>query len=76
MPSVVSRTLSASKVQRRFGSELDVEALSGFSRRTLQKDRLLDRARFPWYKVGRKILSDLAEVEAIIRQTVRGGNAA
>ncbi len=59
--------------QRRFGSESDVERITGFSRRTLQKDRLLKRYRFPWYKVGRKVPYDLEEVEAIIRRTVQGG---
>lgn len=51
----------------RFGSELDVERLTGFSRRTLQKDRLLGKSRFPWYKCGGKVLYDLDEVEAVIR---------
>jgi hypothetical protein len=60
-------------VQQRFGSESEVELLTGFSRRTLQADRLLGRRRFPWYRVGRKILYDLGEVELIIRASVRGG---
>src|ERR1039457_1035751 len=61
-------------INRRFGSEADVEQLTGFSRRTLQKDRLLGRNRFPWYKVGGKILYDIAEVEATIRASAgRGG---
>jgi hypothetical protein len=55
-----------------FGTEAAVEQLTGFSRRTLQKDRFLGRKRFPWYKVGGKILYDLAEVEAIIRASSRG----
>lgn len=60
-------------LKRRFGSEAEVELLTGFSRRTLQTDRLLGRQRFPWYKVGGKILYDLVEVDSIIR-TSRGGN--
>jgi len=56
--------------RRRFGTEADVEALTPFSRRTLQKDRLLGRQRFPWYKVGGKVLYDLDEVEAIIKASV------
>ena len=59
-------------VRRRFGGEIEVEALTGISRRTLQKDRLLNRRRFPWYKIGRKVLYDLDEVEAIIRRTAQG----
>ncbi len=61
--------------RRRFGSERDVEAITGFSARTLQKDRLLRRQRFPWYKVGGKILYDLEEIEEIVRST-RSGAAA
>jgi hypothetical protein len=63
---------NSAPIQRRFGSEADVELLTGFSRRTLQKDRLFNRARFPWYKVGRKVLYDLDEVDSIIRRTVQG----
>jgi hypothetical protein len=70
---VPNRNQGISSVRRRFGDEIDVEALTGISRRTLQKDRLLNRRRFPWYKVGRKVLYDLGEVEAIIRRTAQGG---
>lgn len=67
---------SASELtKRRYGSEVVVEQITGFSRKTLQRDRLLGRDRFPWYKVGGKVLYDLAEVEATIRAS-RGGNAA
>jgi predicted DNA-binding transcriptional regulator AlpA len=69
---VHNRNQAISIVRRRFGGEIEVEALTGISRRTLQKDRLLDRHRFPWYKVGRKVLYDLDEVEAIIRRTAQG----
>jgi hypothetical protein len=68
-----NRNQASPVVRRRFGGEIEVEALTGISRRTLQKDRLLDRHRFPWYKVGRKVLYDLDEVEAIIRRTAQGG---
>ena len=68
-----NRNQTQQTVRRRFGSEIDVEALTGISRRTLQKHRLLNRNRFPWYKVGRKVLYDLDEVEAIIRRTAQGG---
>jgi hypothetical protein len=53
------------QVQRRYGDERAVEALTGFSRRRLQKDRLFRRG-FPFYKVGRSVLYDLAEIERII----------
>jgi hypothetical protein len=72
----IGRKPETPRVTRRFGSEADVETLTGLSRRTLQKDRLLSRKRFPWYKAGRKILYDLAEVEAIIRASASGGDAA
>jgi hypothetical protein len=68
-------TKPAPNLQRRFGTDLDVEALTGISHQTLRKDRLIGRIRFPWYKVGGRVLYDLAEVEAIIRRTVRGGAA-
>jgi len=55
------------RVRKRYGSEIDVEALTGISRRTLQKDRLLGRKRFAYYRVGRKVLYDLDEVEATIK---------
>jgi predicted DNA-binding transcriptional regulator AlpA len=70
---VHNRNQEIPSVRRRFGGEIEVEALTGISRRTLQKDRLLNRRRFPWYKVGRKVLYDLDEVEAIIRRTAKGG---
>jgi Helix-turn-helix domain len=68
-----NRSQPIQSVRRRFGGELEVQALTGISRRTLQKDRLLNRHRFPWYKVGGKVLYDLDEIEAIIRRTAQGG---
>jgi hypothetical protein len=53
----------------RFGSEVDVEALTGLSRKTLQKDRQVGRSRFPWYKSGKRVHYDLDEVKRIIRGT-------
>jgi hypothetical protein len=72
----INRKQENQKAKGRFGSEAAVEELTGFSRRTLQKDRQLGRPRFPWYKTGRKVIYDLAEVEAIIRRNRRGGDAA
>lgn len=74
--SALRRNPEAQKVTKRFGSEADVETLTGLSRRTLQKDRLLGRKRFPWYKIGGKVLYDLAEVESIIRASAGNGGAA
>jgi hypothetical protein len=76
MKNAVNRNEENQSVKRRFGSEVAVEELTGFSRRTLQKDRLLGRPRFPWYRVGGKVIYDLAEIEAIIRRNRRGGDAA
>lgn len=72
MSSAVIRNQSEPVARRRFGTESDVEAMTGISKRTLQKDRLLGRKRFPWYKSGRKVLYDLDQVEAVIRASVRG----
>jgi hypothetical protein len=64
-----------SAVRRRFGSEGDVEEMTGIARRTLQDDRLRGHNKFPWYKVGRKVLYDLDEVASIIKASA-GGRAA
>ena len=61
--------------KRRFGSEGDVESLTGLSRKTLQKHRLFGKG-FPFYRVGARVLYDLDEVEGIIRSTRVGGQAA
>jgi hypothetical protein len=63
-------------VRRRYGSEKEVEGLTGISRRTLQSDRRLGRERFPSYRVGRRILYDLTEVREIIQRSRRGGGDA
>lgn len=51
---------------KEFGTEADVERISGRKRRTLQKDRSLGRG-FPFYRFGGKILYDLQEVREVIR---------
>jgi hypothetical protein len=71
----VARKTNLPTIKRRFGSDLDVEALTGISRQTLRQDRLFGRLRFPWYRAGRRVLYDLTEVEAIIRRTAHGGAA-
>jgi hypothetical protein len=57
---------------RRFGSERQVSALTGFSTRTLQKDRLLNRKRFPHFKICGKVLYDLDEILRIIEGKRQG----
>jgi len=52
--------------RREYGSEQDVEAITGRARRTLQKDRLFGRG-FPYYRVNGQILYDLAEIREIVR---------
>jgi hypothetical protein len=67
VPSAINRKTPIEILKRRFGSERDVFVITGISPRTLQKDRLLGKDRFPWYKVGGKVLYDLAEIEQKIR---------
>jgi hypothetical protein len=52
--------------QKEFGTEADVERITGRRRATLQKDRYLGRG-FPFYRVGRRILYDLNEVRDLVR---------
>jgi predicted DNA-binding transcriptional regulator AlpA len=61
------RNQSNQGIRKRYGSEIEVELLTGISRRTLQKDRLLNRKRFPYYKLCGKVMYDLDEVEATIK---------
>jgi len=53
-------------IRQKFGTDTDVERLTGRKRATLQKDRYLGRG-FPFYRVGRKILYDLDEIHELIR---------
>jgi hypothetical protein len=64
------------QVAKRFGSDRDVERLTGRSRRTLQQDRFFDRNLFPYYKVGNKVFYDLNEVAEIILASRQGGMTA
>jgi len=54
-------------VGKRYGSEKQVEKITGRSRKTIQKDRLFGRG-FPYYRFSGQILYDLDEVEAIVRE--------
>lgn len=51
---------------REFGTEADVERITGRKRKTLQKDRFFGKG-FPFYRIGRKVVYDLGEVREIIR---------
>jgi hypothetical protein len=72
MANASNRNQEPTAVKRRFGSEAEVETLTGISRRTLQKDRLVGNDRFPFYRSGGRILYDLEEVEAAIRASRAG----
>ena len=51
---------------RRYVSEREVESITGLSRRTLQQRRLLGKPpRF--YKFGKRVLYDLADIESLIQ---------
>ena len=52
--------------QRRFVSELELEQVTGISRRTWQKQRLLNRGP-RYYKIHRSIRYDLEEVVTWIK---------
>jgi hypothetical protein len=74
MANASNRNQEPAAVRRRFGSEAEVATLTGISRRTLQKDRLVGNDRFPFYRSGHRILYDLEEVvEAIRASRVRPG---
>ncbi len=60
-------------VKKRFGSEIDVEDLTGIKRHIAGPDRFFKRNRFPYYKVSGRVLYDLDEVETIIRASRLGG---
>jgi hypothetical protein len=62
---IVQQETQSNNINREFGTEADVERITGRKRRTLQKDRCFDRG-FPFYRVGRKILYDLNEVRELI----------
>jgi hypothetical protein len=67
MSAVIERTQKAQvAIQPKYGSEAEVEAITGLSRRTLQTHRLLGRG-LPFYRFGRRVLYDLNEVENFIR---------
>jgi len=70
---VMNNNLEVETARRRFGTERDVAAIARLRPGTLAKDRCSGRNRFPFYKVRRRVLYDLDEVEAIIRRTGQGG---
>ena len=66
MEIVKQETQSPKNAEREFGSEADVERITGRRRKTLQKDRLFGKG-FPFYRVGRQVLYDLNEVRSLVR---------
>ena len=54
------------EVSREFGSERDVEIITGRRVKTLQKDRLFGRG-FPYYRVCGQIRYDLTEIRRLVR---------
>ena len=54
-------------VQRRFVPERVISDITGRGVRTLQKDRLLKRGPFPFYRLGRQIVYDIDECVAIVK---------
>lgn len=61
---------------KRFVSERVISEATGRSVRTLQKDRLLGRGPFPYYKINRQVAYDLAECLRIIEASRVIGGAA
>ncbi len=66
MIRIVRNETQSNTIAREFGSEADVERITGRKRRTLQKDRCLGRG-LPFYRFGRQIRYDLQEVREVIR---------
>ncbi|HXP87706.1 MAG TPA: hypothetical protein VN841_23440 [Bryobacteraceae bacterium] len=62
---IVRQETQSNNIDRQFGSEADVERMTGRKRRTLQKDRCFGRG-FPFYRFGRQIRYDLQEVRELI----------
>jgi hypothetical protein len=72
---VKQRTPQTFTAKRRYGSELEVAAITGMSPRTFQKRRLLGMPP-KFYRFGRRILYDLDEIEQLIRSGASGGAVA
>ena len=61
---------------RRYVSEKTLSELTGRSVPTLQKDRLLKRGPFPYYKINRQVAYNLEECVAIIEASRTQGGVA
>lgn len=74
----VSRRANIEKIHtapaRQYVSERVISAVSGRAVRTLQKDRLLERNVFPYYKLNRRVVYCLDEVLQIIESKRQGGS--
>jgi hypothetical protein len=60
------------QIQRQFVTEIELETITGRSRRTWQKDRLFGRGA-PFYRVGGSIYYDLKEALAWMKSQRGGG---
>jgi len=72
--SQLKRTMSA-EIKRRMVNEIELESITGRSRRTWQKDRLFGRGA-PFYRVGSSIYYDLEETLTWMKSQRGGGTAA
>jgi len=68
---MLKRALEPTQIQRRFVTEIDLETITGRSRRTWQKDRLFGRGA-PFYRVGGSIYYDLSETLAWMKSQPGG----
>ena len=64
--AMASKISTSLRFQRRFVSEIELEQVTGISRRTWQKHRLMDEAP-PYYKIHGSVRYDLDEVVAWIK---------
>jgi len=76
MNTLPNRSPGKTAQQRRYVSERRLSEITGRGVRTLQKDRLLGKGPFPFYRLRRQIVYDLDECMAIIEATRVGGTAA
>lgn len=76
MRSAINRNTETGNAPKRFVSERVISNVTSRGVRTLQKDRLLGRGPFPYYKINRQVAYNLDEVLAIIESSrVVGGDA-
>jgi hypothetical protein len=62
------------ETQKRYVSDLEAAAFLGIAPQSLRNDRC-GRRRIPYYKFGRSIRYDLAELDEFMRKLRHGGDA-